>query len=141
MNQNVWLAAFAEFAYIRVVSNETLGRTIRRLRLEAEYTLRGFAELVDISAAYQSDIEHDRRVPTEDVLRRISKVLARKVRVTYDELRDLSVRIDDELQQLVQSTPEIGRLLREVKQSGRPARDVLRELQEQLQREREERKR
>ena len=131
------LALFAKLAYIRAVPPKSLGKTIRRLRLEAGYTLRGFAELVGISAAYQSDIEHDRRVPTEAVLRQIAKVLGRRVQVTYESLQNLSARIEDDLQQLVQSTPEVGQLLREVRQSGRPASDVLRELQEQLRRQRE----
>lgn len=116
---------------------ETVGQAIRRLRLEADYTLRGFAELVGISAAYQSDIEHDRRVPTEAVLGKIAKVLGRRVRVTYEELRDLSARIEGDIQPIVQNTPELSRFLREVKQSGRPAAEVLKELQEQLRRHRE----
>ena len=116
---------------------ESLGQAIRRLRLEADYTLRKFAELVGISAAYQSDIEHDRRNPTEDVLQQIAKVLSGRVSVTYESLRNLSARIDGDLQHLVQNTPELGQLLREVKQATRPASEVLRDLREQLKRARE----
>jgi transcriptional regulator with XRE-family HTH domain len=114
------------------VKKESLGQAIRRLRTQGDYTLRGFAQLVEISAAYLSDIEHDRRVPTEDVLRRISKLLNRRVSVTYEELQSLSARFETDLQNMVQQTPEVGQLLREVKQTGRPARDVIRELQEHL---------
>lgn len=131
------LDVFANLAYIRVVPPESLGKTIRRLRLDADYTLRGFAELAGISAAYQSDIEHNRRVPTEAVLRQIAKILSGRVQVTYESLRNLSTRIEDDLQHLVQNTPEVSQLLREVKQSGRPASEVLRELQELLKRQRE----
>jgi len=88
--------------------------------------------MVDISAAYLSDIEHDRRNPTEEVLRKIAAKLSRRVPVTYDELRALSTRLETDLQELVRQTPEVGQLLREVKQTGRPVRDVLRELQERL---------
>jgi len=79
-----------------------------------------------------SDIEHDRRVPTEDVLRRIATLLSKRVPVTYEELQSLSARLETDLQKMVQQTPEVGQLLREVKQTGRAARDVIRELQEHL---------
>ena len=111
---------------------ESLGTAIRRLRTLADYKLRGFAEHVEISAAYLSDIEHDRRVPTEDVLRRIATLLSKRVPVTYEELQSLSARLETDLQKMVQQTPEVGQLLREVKQTGRAARDVIRELQEHL---------
>lgn len=111
---------------------ETLGQAIRRLRLSAAYGLREFAIQIELSAAYLSDIEHDRRVPTEDVLRSITKELAKRVPVTYDDLRSLSTRLETEVQRMVQQHPEVGQLLREVKQSGRPARDVIRELQDHL---------
>lgn len=120
------------------MTQESLGDAIRRLRLEAGFTLRGFAELVGISAAYQSDIERNRRVPTDDILRTSAKILSRKVPVTYESLRNLSARIEADLQQLVQRTPEVNQLLREVKQSGRPASEVIRELQEHLRRQRKE---
>lgn len=123
---------FATLAYIAVVKKESLGQAIRRLRTKADYTLRGFAELIEISAAYLSDIEHDRRVPTEDVLGRIANLLSKRVPVTYEELQSLSARLETDLQQMVQQTPEVSQLLREVKQTGRPARDVIRELQEHL---------
>lgn len=56
------------------MTGESLGQAIRRLRLKADYRLREFALLIDLSAAYLSDIEHDRRNPTEDVLRKIAEV-------------------------------------------------------------------
>ena len=117
---------------------ESIGEAIRRLRLAAGFTLRGFAELVEISAAYQSDIERNRRIPTDDFLRTAARVLNRKVPVTYESLRNISARIEPDLQLLVERTPEVNQLLREVKQSGRPAGEVLRELQEHLRRQREE---
>jgi transcriptional regulator with XRE-family HTH domain len=116
------------------MTSESLGQTIRQLRLAADYKLREFATLVGLSAAYLSDIEHDRRNPTEDVLRNIAAVLAKRVEVTYETLRSLSARLETDLQRMVQQNPEVGQLLREVKQTGRPAREVIRELQEHLRR-------
>ncbi len=126
------IASFARLAYIATVTQESLGSAIRRLRLEAGYTLRGFAETIGISAAYQSDLEHGRRVPTDAVLRETAKALSRRVEVTYESLRNLSARLETDLQQLVQQTPEVNQLLRQVKQTGRPAHEVIRELQEHL---------
>ena len=123
---------FARLAYVADVTKESLGQTIRQLRLSADYKLREFASLIELSAAYLSDIEHDRRNPTEDVLRNIAAVLGKRVEVTYDALRSLSARLETDLQRMVQQNPEVGQLLREVKQTGRPARDVIRELQEHL---------
>jgi transcriptional regulator with XRE-family HTH domain len=126
------VATFAKLAYIAAVKKDSLGGAIRRLRTQADYTLRGFAELVEISAAYLSDIEHDRRVPTDDVLKRIAKLLEKRVSVSFEELQGLSARLGSDVQRMVQETPEVGQLLREVRQSGRPAREVLRQLQQHL---------
>lgn len=114
------------------MTEESLGQAIRRLRLKADYKLREFALLIDLSAAYLSDIEHDRRNPTEDVLRKIAVVLGKRVEVTYESLRSLSARLETDVQRMVQQNPEVGQLLREVRETGRPARDVIRELQEHL---------
>ncbi|MHB1327683.1 MAG: helix-turn-helix domain-containing protein [Gemmatimonadales bacterium] len=114
------------------MTQDSLGQTIRRLRLAADYKLREFAIQIELSAAYLSDIEHDRRIPTEDVLRTIAKELAKRIPVTYEDLRRLSTRLETDIQRMVQQHPEVGQLLREVKQSGRPARDVIRELQDHL---------
>lgn len=119
-------------AYIAFVTKETLGQAIRRLRLQAGPGLRAFANQIGVSAAYLSDVEHDRRVPTDETLRAIVKELAKRVPVTYEELRDLSTRLETDLQRMMQQHPEVGQLLREVKRSGRPAREVIKELQEHL---------
>jgi transcriptional regulator with XRE-family HTH domain len=119
-------------AYIAAVPQKTLGSTIRLLREKADYGLREFAGLVGISAAYQSDIEYDRRVPTDDVLGKITKGLRRRVEVTFDELRALSPRLDPDVRDLLQQSPEVNQLLREMKQTGQPIGDVIRDLQQHL---------
>jgi transcriptional regulator with XRE-family HTH domain len=130
--RNSPLEAFAKLAYIMPVTTESLGQAIRRFRLSADYKLREFANLIGISAAYLSDIEHDRRNPTEDVLRAIARMLSNRVPVSYDELQSLSTRLESDLQDMVRQHPEVGQLLREVRQSGRSPSDVIRELQEIL---------
>jgi transcriptional regulator with XRE-family HTH domain len=54
----------------------TFGQFVRRKRIEADYTLRGFALATDISPVYMSNIETDRRAaPTKDKLDKMAKLL------------------------------------------------------------------
>jgi len=108
---------------------DTLGQEIQRLRLEAGITLRRFAELIGVSAAYVSDIEHDRRRPSADVLRRIADEL-KQVGATYIGLDKLNSRLDPDLQKWVSLTPAVRQMLREVKNSGSDPLDIIRHLQD-----------
>lgn len=114
---------------------ETLGQEILRLRTRAGFTLRGFAERIKVSAAYQSDIEHDRRRPSDEVLRRMAHEL-RLVGATYEALDKLNTRLERDLQQWVANTPAVRQMLREVKKSGKDPRDIVRQLQDDAKRER-----
>jgi transcriptional regulator with XRE-family HTH domain len=53
-------------------SQETLGERIYRIRHERDITLRTLAIRAEISAPYLSDIEHDRRRPTDAVLKKLA---------------------------------------------------------------------
>ncbi|HVL69291.1 MAG TPA: helix-turn-helix transcriptional regulator [Vicinamibacterales bacterium] len=107
----------------------TLGQEISRLRGLAGFTLRGFAERIKVSAAYLSDIERDRRRPSEDVLRRMADELA-NVGATYEGLDALSTRLERDLQHWLDTTPAVRQMLREVKSSGKDPREILKRLQE-----------
>lgn len=106
---------------------ETLGGAIRRLRTEAGYTLRGFAQEIGISAAHQSDIEYGRRFPGEAVLRDTAKAL-QKVGATFDGLRALDPRLDSDLQEWMQRSPEVGQMLRHLKDTGSTPEELLKRL-------------
>lgn len=108
-----------------------LGPEIKKLRTEAGYTLRGFAQIIGISAAHQSDIEHGRRMPGEAVLHEMGRALA-SVGGAYEHLKTLDARINQDLQDWAQRTPEIAAMLRTVRDSGRSPREVLAELQQIL---------
>src|ERR1700730_14078981 len=108
---------------------QTLGQEILRLRTLAGMTLRAFAEKIGVSAAYVSDIEHDRRRPSEDVLRRIAKEL-KHVGATFEGLDQLNTRLDRDIQKWVANTPSVRQMLRQVKQSGRDPKEILRQLQD-----------
>ena len=107
-----------------MVPSTKLGRTIRKLRLKAEITLRELARRVKVSAAHMSDIEKERRMPSDDLLRRIAEELAH-VGAKYEELRLLKPRIEDDVERWYTEDPEVRALFREAKDSGLSAREIL----------------
>lgn len=109
---------------------KTLGSEIRRLRLKAGFTLRGFAEKVGISAAHQSDIEHNRRLPSDKVLEKMAHLLS-SVGASLEEFKKLDARFEPELEQWVQETPAVGELLRQVRAAKSP-QELLRRLQDEV---------
>ena len=110
---------------------KTLGSSIKEFRQKAELTLRGFAEKASISPAHQSDIEHGRRLPSDEKLKVMAKLLSH-VGASYEEFKKLDTRIDSELGEWVANTPEASEMLREVKKSKINPQEVLKKLQELL---------
>lgn len=110
---------------------ETLGAEIQRLRSKADVTLRGFAEKVGVSAAHLSDIERDRRRPSEKVLRVIVQKLAH-VGATAEGMDQLNTRLEPDLQRWVSEQPAARQLLRKVFESDRDPRDIVKQLEKQL---------
>lgn len=102
----------------------TLGQEIRRLRLETETSLRAFAKKVSVSAAHLSDIEHDRRRPSEALLQRIAHEL-RTVGATFDALEKHVTGLDEATRDWVASTPGARALLRKVAESGVKPDEIL----------------
>lgn len=101
-----------------------LGSEIRRLRQKAGFTLRGFAATVGVSPAHQSDIELGRRLPSDRVLRATAKAMV-SAGTTYEALKAFDPRLGTDLEAWVQRSPEMAQLLREVRASRVPPRDVL----------------
>lgn len=101
-----------------------LGEEIRRLRLKAGLTLRGLARQVSVSAAHLSDIEHDRRRPSDALLRKIVREL-KGAGATFEALDHLVTGIDSETREWVASTPGVRKLLRRVRESGAPLAEIL----------------
>ncbi len=111
---------------------DTLGEDIGRLRSKAGYTLRKFAtDYLGISAAHLSDIEHNRRRPSKELLEKIAASL-KHVGATYESLDRLNSRLEPEIQRWVYDEPAARQLLRKVKESGQDPRDVLRKLEQVL---------
>lgn len=105
-----------------------LGQEIRRLRLRAGYTLRGLAADLDVSAPHLSDIEHNRRRPSEKLLRKIADKL-RKVGAKYDSLEQLISGIDIKTRQWAASTPGARALLRRLLEADQDPQKIHRALE------------
>jgi len=70
------------------MSRETFGAYLKRIRLEREYTLRGFAGMMEVSPVYICDLEKDRKpAPTEERMEQIARLLSldkREKEILYD---------------------------------------------------------
>jgi transcriptional regulator with XRE-family HTH domain len=109
---------------MRNMKTPDLGQELRRLRTEAGFTLRGLAATVEVSAAHLSDIEHNRRRPSDALLRRIARAL-RSTGATFESLDHLATGMDPGLREWAASTPGVRKLLRTLKQSGRHPLEIL----------------
>lgn len=99
----------------------TLGATIRQQRLAKGLGLREVARQLGLSASYVSDIEHDRRIPSETVLRALAHVLGADV----DSLITLSGRLGDEAEEYMRRTPRVRELVRILAEKQIPDSQVL----------------
>jgi transcriptional regulator with XRE-family HTH domain len=104
-----------------------LGQEIRRRREEAGISLRGLAAKLAISPAHLSDIEHNRRRPSEKLLQKIAHEL-RSVGTTFASLEILVTGLDRETREWAATTPGARAVLRRVLESGRSPSEVLRAL-------------
>lgn len=103
------------------MSTETLGEFIRIAREKRELTLRRFAEHVGISAAHQSDIEHNRRKPSPPLMKKMAEALG----VDLEELNARDARMPADMKEWVEKHPELTNLLKELRKSGRPVEDLV----------------
>jgi transcriptional regulator with XRE-family HTH domain len=101
-----------------------LGQELRRLRLRAAIPLRGLAGRLNISAAHLSDIEHDRRRPSEQLLRKLASELS-GVGANFDSLELLLTGVDPATRDWVASTPGVRALLRKILESGRTPQEIM----------------
>jgi transcriptional regulator with XRE-family HTH domain len=114
-------------ANVNDMSEMHLGQEIRRLRAEAGLSLRGLASDLGISAAHLSDIEHNRRRPSEALLKRIADGL-RKTGATFESLELLVTGLDQETREWAATTPGARAVLRRILESGQDPRGILRAL-------------
>jgi transcriptional regulator with XRE-family HTH domain len=92
----------------------TLGDEIREARIRADIRLRAFAEKLELAPSYLSDIENDRRVPSEEVLRK----LAENLDLDFDHLMSLAGRFGEKAERYMKRNPTAGVLFRRISESN-----------------------
>jgi transcriptional regulator with XRE-family HTH domain len=110
------------------MSTTSLGLELRRLREQAGYTLRGLGAKLDVSAAHLSDIEHNHRRPSEQLLRGLAYEL-RGTGATFTALEVHLTGIDAQTAVWASITPGVRELFRRVRESGLRPTDLLRALE------------
>jgi transcriptional regulator with XRE-family HTH domain len=114
--------------------SKSLGDLIREARTP-KGSLRDFAKKLDITPSYLSDIENDRRIPAEEVLRRIAELLE----LDFDELMAKAGRFGEDAERYMRKHPTVGVLFRKLSESKAPDDDLAKLLRkaEELARKRE----
>lgn len=94
------------------MADKTLGELIRNARTTLDITLRELARRLDVTPSYVSDIENDRRVPSEEVLIRIAAALD----LDANDLVARSGRLASDAEKYMRQTPAATTLFRKVTQ-------------------------
>jgi len=76
-----------------VIAAESIGKRIKRERLEINMTQRELAEAVDVGVPHISKIEADRENPSDELLERLTSVFD----VSLDELLIAARRVPDDI--------------------------------------------
>lgn len=82
--------------------------------------LRELARLVDIAPSYLSDIEYDRRVPSEPVLAKLCEILD----LEYDAMLSATGRLGDEADRYLRREPAARMLLRRAQENNLGEREL-----------------
>ena len=104
-----------------------LGDIINSARLKKGMGLRALARDIGIAASYLSDIENDRRVPSEAVLRDIARLLD----LDFDLLMQQAGRLGEDAERYLRGNRLAGRLFRRIAES-RLDQEALENLLEEL---------
>jgi transcriptional regulator with XRE-family HTH domain len=103
-----------------MADSKRLGEIIRDARVEAKRGLRDLARELDITPSYLSDIENDRRVPADDVMKRIATLL----KLDFDELMAVAGRFGEDAERYLRRNPEAGKLFRKISEQNLSESDV-----------------
>jgi transcriptional regulator with XRE-family HTH domain len=107
----------------------TLGATLTDARVSKDLSLRELARKLDLAPSYVSDVEMDKRTPSEEVLRRWAKLLALDV----DRLLALAGRMPAETERYLRREPAAGALFRRLSKENL-SEEQLRQLNRQIDR-------
>jgi transcriptional regulator with XRE-family HTH domain len=113
----------------------TLGDEIREARTKVGIRLRAFADELELAPSYLSDIENDRRIPSEEVL----KKLADKLDLDFDHLMALAGRFGEKAERYMKRNPTVGVLFRRISDSNLREEELrkLLEMTERIRRQKE----
>lgn len=92
--------------------NRTLGEVIHDARTKLGLSLRDITKKLNITPSYLSDIENDRRIPSEEVLKKLASLLD----LEHDDLMARAGRFGDDAVRYMMKTPATGVLLRRLAQ-------------------------
>ncbi len=106
--------------------SQTLGEVLRASRVAADLSLRDLAKKLSISPSYISDIENDRRVPSEEVLQGFAKELGLK----FDDLMARTGRVGEQAERYLKHHPAAGALFRRISERRLPEEDLQKLLHE-----------
>ena len=98
----------------------SLGEVLRCKRVEMHISLRDLAKTLGLAPSYLSDIENDRRVPSEDVLHR----LAAELDLKFDDLMARAGRFGDDAERYMKQHPAAGALFRRISDKRLPDEDL-----------------
>ena len=106
---------------------ESFGGYIKRLREIRGIGLREMARLIEVSPAYLSDIEKNKReAPRKDVIVKINTILESNLEYLFDLAGLNSKRIPPDLPEIIKEYPSLSKLIRAVKNSNLSANQILR---------------
>lgn len=94
--------------------DETLGDILREARVRKEMSLRAFAAKLGKTPSYLSDIENDRRIPAEDLLRQMAGMLD----LDFDALMARAGRVGKQAERYLRQQPAAGRLFRRISEAN-----------------------
>lgn len=97
----------------------TIGKLIRDRRLARHWSLRQLAAELGVTAAYITDLEADRRLPSADLKERISSAL----QIPLEDLAAADSRLSPELRNWIEENPHLTTLLRSLR--ALPESDML----------------
>lgn len=110
------------------MADKTLGEVVRDSRTaKGQMKLRELARLLEVTPSYVSDIENDRRVPSEDVLARIAAALD----LDYTDLVARAGRLGADAERYMRREPTATTLFRKIS-DRRLNEEQLRELIQQV---------
>ena len=106
-------------------STKTLGDVLREARIHNEIGLRELARRIEKSPSYLSDIEADRRVPSEEVLGDLARILG----LDFGDLMALARRLGENTERLMDRDAHTVALFRKI---SKLSADQRRRLAEQV---------